>query len=230
MRAALFYAPQGTPAIVSTISSTDRSTFGGPVGNEALIVEYAPNTVNHVSIFGATTGNGPSVVSTGADANITLNFTSKGNFGMGFYTNNFGSQHLSASHTANTVNRFNVTGSATGSRIVFSAQGSDSNIGIFYNTKGTENHVFTSNSGALQFVVAGIASTVNWVQAHGSTAGNACDLAAVGADVDIDLSLTTKGAGRLRFGSYTADGAAVIAGYILIRDLAGNSRKLLVAA
>jgi hypothetical protein len=52
-------------------------------------------------------------------------------------------------------------------------------------------------------------------------------MSAVGSDTNIDLALTTKGTGVLRFGTYTA-GILAQAGYITIKDAAGNTRNLLV--
>jgi hypothetical protein len=49
----------------------------------------------------------------------------------------------------------------------------------------------------------------------------------VGSDTNIDIALTPKGTGVLSFGTYTA-GILAQAGYIQIKDAAGNVRNLLV--
>lgn len=71
-------------------------------------------------------------------------------------------------------------------------------------------------------------NTVNRVQATGAESGSGPMLSAVGDDPDIDLRLTPKGAGRIRFGGYVATGDTAITGYIEIKDSSGNTRKLAV--
>jgi hypothetical protein len=57
--------------------------------------------------------------------------------------------------------------------------------------------------------------------------GAAPVLSSLGSDTNIDLSLTPKGTGVIQFGTYTATVTAV-AGYILIKDAGGTTRKLAV--
>ena len=47
-------------------------------------------------------------------------------------------------------------------------------------------------------------------------------------DADIDLALTPKGTGRVRYGTHAAVVAEVVTGYIEIKDAAGTVRKLAV--
>lgn len=49
-------------------------------------------------------------------------------------------------------------------------------------------------------------------------------------EANIDLALTPKGTGRVRFGTFSALAAEVVTGYITVKDAAGNSRKLAVIA
>lgn len=51
-----------------------------------------------------------------------------------------------------------------------------------------------------------------------------------GSNTDIDISFQPKGAGLMKFGTYSAIGAEALAGYITVKDTAGNSRKLAVVA
>lgn len=66
-----------------------------------------------------------------------------------------------------------------------------------------------------------------------TTAGSKVELAAetagTGGD-NLDVVLTPAGTGVVKFGSYTALGAEALAGYITIKDAAGNTRKLAVIA
>jgi len=45
-----------------------------------------------------------------------------------------------------------------------------------------------------------------------------------------DIELICNGTGKVKFGTYTAGAAADSAGYITIKDAAGNTRKLMVQA
>ena len=141
-----------------------------------------------------------------------------------------GSESLRVTPVASAVNYVNVSGATTGNRVDFRVDGSDTNIGVFYAAKGTGDHVFRTNSygGApTQFLIAHTASAVNYLQVTGGATGNAATLSAQGSDTNIDLALTPKGTGVLKFGTYTA-GILAQAGYIQIKDAAGNVRNLLV--
>jgi hypothetical protein len=85
-----------------------------------------------------------------------------------------------------------------------------------------------TNSGFEQLRVAHTASAVDYVQiTGGTTALKIVTISAQGSDTDIDLALTPKGTGRVRFGTYTAVVTAV-AGYIEVKDSGGTLRKLAV--
>lgn len=68
-----------------------------------------------------------------------------------------------------------------------------------------------------------------WAIANAAT-GNAPALSVVGGDTDIDLALTPKGSGVLKFGTRTAIGAETVTGYITIKDSGGTTRKLAVVS
>ena len=68
------------------------------------------------------------------------------------------------------------------------------------------------------------------MQATGGATGNAPSIAVGGSDTNIDLALTPKGTGNVRFGTLTANADAPITGYILIKDSGGTTRKLAVIA
>jgi hypothetical protein len=216
-----FYA-NGTAANVFA----GTTSIGGLVGSESLRVNPTASAVNYVSIFGAVTLAQPSILVQGSDTNIGLTLASKGGSGLLLYTNSGANLQVVVAHTASAVNYHQFSGSATGSAIVHSAQGSDANIDIHYRTKGTGAHAFfTGNAG--QFVIANTTSSVNYLQVTGGATGNATTLSAMGTDTNIDLALTTKGTGVLAFGTYTA-GIIAQAGYITIKDAGGTTRRLLV--
>jgi hypothetical protein len=96
-----------------------------------------------------------------------------------------------------------------------------------YTTKGAGGHSFNTGASNLQFNIANTASAVNYLQVTGAATGNGVNLSAQGTDTNIDMYLLSKGTGVLSFGTYTA-GTVVQAGYISIKDAAGNVRRLLV--
>lgn len=61
-----------------------------------------------------------------------------------------------------------------------------------------------------------------------SAAAGRVNIEAKGASTDIDLVLTPKGSGVLRFGTFTASADAPIVGYVTVRDAGGIVRRLAV--
>ena len=106
------------------------------------------------------------------------------------------------------------------------AAGSDANIGFFLYSKGTGGYVFNTGGGA-QMTIQDTASAVNYLQVTGAATGNSPVLSAQGSDTNIDLALTPKGTGVVKYGTYTA-GIIAQAGYITIKDAGGTTRRLLV--
>ena len=86
-----------------------------------------------------------------------------------------------------------------------------------------------SPPGSAQFVVTRTASAVNYLQVTGS-ASTTPTLSAQGSGADVDIALTPKGTGNVRFGTLTANADAPVTGYILIKDSGGTTRKLAVIA
>lgn len=124
--------------------------------------------------------------------------SSKGTGSIGLFTNSLSNVQLNVSHTASAVNYLNVTGSATGTRVGISSQGSDTNVGINYIAKGAEGHAFFSNGGsAIQMFVSPTASAVNYAQVTGSATGAAPTFSAQGTDTNIGINLNPKGTGTI---------------------------------
>jgi hypothetical protein len=109
--------------------------------------------------------------------------------------------------------------------------GSGGNLGLYWLTKGTSPHAFATNnsSGTVQFQVAHTASAVNYVQVTGGATGSpgVVTMSAQGSSTDVDIAITPKGAGVVKFATYTA-GIIAQAGYITIKDSGGTVRRLLV--
>ncbi len=161
------------------------------------------------------------------DTNIDLNLTTKGTGAVKLNTG--GGEQLRVSNTASAVNYVQVTGNATTGYPQLSAQGSDTNPGILYTTKGTGEHRFSTASSvtAIQFRVRHINAPANYCAVIGAPAGSTPEFQTLGTDTNIDLALTPKGTGLVRFGTHTAT-ALTISGYIEIKDAGGTIRKLAV--
>lgn len=223
-----------TPAAgtFTTLTATGQTSLGGAAGSESFRALTGSSWVNYVQTQGATTGNQPFLWVGGANTNIALGLSSKGNGNINFFTNGGGNAQLVAAHTASAVNYVQVTGNVTNGTPIVSAQGSDAAVGLTLQSKSASILFLTRTGQARSFNVADSGSPVNYLQVQGNTATNAPILSSQGSDTNIDLTLTPKGTGVVQFGTYTATGTDTfsIAGYVTIKDSAGNSRKLAVIA
>jgi len=216
-----FYAA-GTAANVFA----GQTSIGGLVGAESLRVTPVASAVNYIEAQGQITAGAPSLSAAGSDTNIDLLMQSKGTGLLNFATGTGGTQFLIA-HTASSVNFIQASGGVAGSGPTFTTQGSDTNVPLFLSTKGTGQYFFASNS-ATQFNIGNTASAVNYLRVNGGATGNAATLSAQGTDTNIDITLTPKGTGRVRFGTLTGTSDVAITGYIEVKDSAGTVRKLAV--
>jgi len=191
-----------------------------------FLVAHTASAVNYLQATGSATGNNVSFSAAGTDANIGIDFASKGFGSLRFFTG--GNRQFNIADTASAVNYLQVTGGATGVFPVLSVQGSDANTGMVLRGKGTGGFSFQNDSGASQFFIASTASAVNYLEVKGVVTGSAPSISSLGSDTNIDLALTPKGTGRVRFGTLTATSDVAITGYIEIKDSAGNVRKLAV--
>jgi hypothetical protein len=139
---------------------------------------------------------------------------------------------MQVTHTASAVNFVQVTGAATGNSAgpTISAQGSDSNVPLAIQSKLAAPINFYTSGGFQQFRINNTASAANFLQVTGAAAGVAPVLSAQGNDTNIDLALTPKGTGLVRFGTYTANMALTVQGFIEVKDSGGTIRKLAVIA
>jgi hypothetical protein len=110
---------------------------------------------------------------------------------------------------------------------------SDAGVGVFnFYAAGTAANVFAGQTsigglvGSESLRITPVASAVNYLQIAGS-ASTTPTLSAQGSGADLDISLTPKGTGNVRFGAFTA-GVLTPTGSITIKDAAGNTRRLLV--
>jgi hypothetical protein len=105
----------------------------------------------------------------------------------------------------------------------------------FYSA-GTAANVFVGTTsiggivGAESLRATPVASAVNYLNVIGAITTASPAIQAAGSDTNIDVTLTPKGTGVLRYGTLTANADAPITGYITIKDSGGTTRKLAVIA
>ena len=162
-----------------------------------------------------------------------------------------------AAFTLTTLNHFRASqgtigaGSTVTNQLGFRAgetlTGATNNYGFFGNiasgtgrynfyAAGTAANVFVGTTsigglvGSESLRATPVASAVNYLEANGAVTTAAPILSAAGSDTNIDLALTPKGTGNVRFGTLTANADAPITGYITIKDSSGTTRKLAIIA
>jgi hypothetical protein len=100
-----------------------------------------------------------------------------------------------------------------------------------FTTKGSFGMQFNNSSGGsiVQYTQNGaVSATANFLRfTNFNGSGGAPAISTQGGDADIDLTLTPKGAGNVRFGTYTGT-ILTPTGYITIKDSGGTTRRLLV--
>ena len=86
--------------------------------------------------------------------------------------------------------------------------------------------VFSQNNVALWTFGSNV-DAVNGFNFYPALTGVSPQIVAQGSDSNIDLMLTPKGTGNVRFGTYAATGDVACNGYITVKDSGGNTRKLM---
>jgi hypothetical protein len=212
------------------LSAADWTTFNGK-GTGTVTSVATAGTVNGLTLTG-----GPITASGTVTLGGTLDLSSPPAIGStaastgAFTTLSATTVNIAASAANAGLTLLRDTGTATrSSRIFFDSSSGITAIynnanSILFNTSAT----IGSSSGSNQFLVSHTASAVDYVQVTGgTTATKIVTISAQGSDTDVDLALTPKGTGRVRFGTYTAVVTAV-AGYIEVKDSGGTLRKLAV--
>jgi hypothetical protein len=109
---------------------------------------------------------------------------------------------FAVTNTASAVNYIQVTGAATGGNVALSAQGSDTNIGMTFATKGSFGMQFNNASGGsiVQYTQNGtVSATTNFLRfTNFNGSGGAPAISAQGTDTNIPLVLQPKGTGALQ--------------------------------
>jgi hypothetical protein len=109
-------------------------------GVRGLRVNTAATAVNYIDITPTATGAGPIITANGSDSNIGMRLRTTGTGAV--LVQPGATTSLSAERVASAVNYVAVSGAATGSGPIIDVLGSDTNIDLNHDTKGTGVHVF----------------------------------------------------------------------------------------
>ena len=226
----------GTAGQGNVFSSTNISPYGGGsffngTNNTGIVIDRPQSAlaINNVQAENSLPGSSAKLRALGPDTNIVVETYSKGNGNIDFY-NDSNNQLFSIRFTATAANFFRVIPNTAGNPPTLDSVGTDTNIDSIARTKGTGSWKATNTGGNTLLVAGGGTSLVNFPQVQASAAGAAVQYQVLGSDTNIDLQLTPKGAGNVRFGAFTVNADAPITGYITVKDAAGNVRKLAVIA
>jgi hypothetical protein len=104
--------------------------------NRQLRIDGSTSSVNYFDIWGGASGTAPSLRVAGTDTDIGLQLRSKGTGAINLMTAG-GTNQVVVLNTASAVNYATITGSATGFGVVHGVDGSDTNIPLVLQPKGT---------------------------------------------------------------------------------------------
>lgn len=185
------YATVGLNTKIQSLGS--NLSFYVPQGEILRLSDGGASTINYLAVQG---GTSTLIYNAGVSTNVDFALSSKGAGSLYFKTNTSAQTQMLVTHTASAVNYLQVTGGATGGAPIISAQGSDTNVGMIYNFKGTAAHSFNGNGGT-HFQVTSVASGANFLRATGSVAGSASILSTQGSDTNVSMVLQPSGSGNV---------------------------------
>lgn len=90
--------------------------------------------------------------------------------------------------------------------------------------------VSNTSTGARMMEVMNLSTYVNFLRVQPAATGGAVVLEARGTDANVDLQLTPKASGLIRFGTHAGSADVACNGYITIKDAGGTTRKLMTTA
>jgi hypothetical protein len=198
--------PDATPFVVTAAGDVGVGTTAPGVkldvadGFVRLTQDYAVRWHSAGTIRGALLADSGSnmIFQTGSTSTERGRVSSSGVWSLGAAP---GAESLRVTPVASAVNFIEAFGSATANRPLFRASGSDTNIGIEYQTKAAGVHLFRTDFDKTQFLIAHTASAVNYLQVTGGATGSGTTLSAQGTDANIDVNITAKGVNSTVFRS-----------------------------
>jgi hypothetical protein len=175
----------GNAVLFSTLTATGQVSLGGVANAESLRISQAPtNAVNRIQVIGTVTLGEPKMGTEGSDTDINYGHYTKGAGAHRFLTSGGTLEQLRVSHTATAVNFLNITGAIATASPSVTAQGSDTNVGINYSSKGSAQHTFNNGNVAVNTVGSGLRVK------EGSNAKQGTVTLAAGSSVVANTSVT----------------------------------------
>ena len=237
-----FPSSSGTVVTLDATQTLTNKTLTTPVienirganNTTALVLNADVGAVNYFQVSGKPTGNPVYVSARGADTDISLYIQGKGTGKV--LMNNDNGVGFSVTTAASSVNRIEVSGSATGSAPSIASAGSDTNISLNLMPKGTgtvqangvevatisgtqtltnktlttpKMSYITDTNGNTSMLLTASASAVNFLQVVNSAAGSPVILQPNGSDTNIGFSFRPRGTGTFTFN--TSGGANIAA-------------------
>lgn len=204
-------AGDGYYATADNAGGTEASvgTSWAHVEHNVILGTIATQNANAVAITGGAI-DGTTIGGTTAAAITGTTITANTEFRGTVLTSNAASdlsfkssagEQLRVAHVASVANYGKVTGAAAGSAPFFSVAGSDTNIQVGYESKGTGVMNFRTGGagGVTQMLVQHAATAVNYVNITGGATGAGPYFAAVGSDTNVAYGVNSKGTGAIAF-------------------------------
>lgn len=214
------------------IRGPNHATFGGNVAAAGNITAsggtLTAGGVNIINISGGASGVAPSLITAGSNGDIGMYFGAKGGGRFDFF--NASGRHLQVGgYTAATsvVNFARIYGGPVGGNFTFTAEGSDTNIGIDFTAKNAGEMVYRGNN-SIQFKVRSVGTAVNYATVYGAVANGRPTIEAQGSDADIGLALNGKGVSDVMLATggraiFKAEGVANAVNYISTNSSASGT-------
>ena len=117
------------------------------------LIRGGASIVNYFEVRGSATGGPPSIIANGADTNISMALSSKGNAPILLKAN--GATAIQVDNVASSVNFFNIYGNVTGASPVISVAGPDTNIDLALGFKGNGRLRFGTHTASSDVPVTG---------------------------------------------------------------------------
>lgn len=205
------------------------TSLGFAVGSTiAAKMNGVASAVNYPTLTNAVSGAGPIFGVDGTNTNIAARYFSKGTGTHDFFTDAGAAQQYGIGRIASATSYIRAYGASSGVP-TFRGEGSVSDVGIAFVTKGTFGVSFyTGSTSNQQIGIDHVASAVNVMHLIGAAVGNPIEIYASGNDTNIPIKLTPKGASLVFAPGVEITGTNAPADCGLYRSSANNMR--LVAA